>query len=110
MDEEPPPETRTIAYRIIQEAVANARKHSGAKGVDVLLASEDGGLQVRISDNGKGLEASESPPGHMGLSAMRERAEMAGGWLRVDGHEQQQGKGTTIEFWLPGPTDPVFER
>jgi len=118
MDIEPPPETRTIAYRIIQEAVANARKHSEATLVEVRLSSENGGVQVRIGDNGKGLETSESPPGHMGLSTMRERAEMAGGWLRVNGADasdvtgepQKPTKGTTIEFWLPGPTDSVFAR
>lgn len=106
---EPPVDTRTIAYRIIQEAVTNVRKHAGAKRVDVSLATRDGGVWAQVRDDGKGLaqeRTDESPPGHLGLSAMRERAEMAGGWLRVEG---KPGSGTTVEFWLPVGSDEEVE-
>lgn len=101
LETEPPVETRTIAYRIVQEAVANVRKHAEASRLDVILESKDGGIAVKVKDDGKGFTPSrteESRPGHLGLSAMRERADMAGGWLRV---ESTPGGGTLVDFWLP---------
>ncbi len=106
---EPPRATRAIAYRITQEALANVRKHAAAHRVDVLLESREGGLFVRIRDDGRGFSRAdaESAHGHMGLSAMRERADLADGWCRVEG---APGAGTTVELWLPagaadGPGD-----
>jgi len=98
---EPPPETRAVAYRIAQEALSNVSKHARATRVEVGLESRDGGFLVRVRDNGVGLvprEADGSRPGHLGFSAMRERADLAGGWFRV---VSSPGNGTTIEFWLP---------
>jgi signal transduction histidine kinase len=55
-----------------------------------------------VKDNGVGFDPGElaehSLPGHMGLRAMRQRAQVAGGWLQVD---SAPGKGTTIRCWLP---------
>lgn len=100
---EPEPEARTIAYRIVQEAVANARKHAGASRIEVSLREEDGGFRVRVRDDGRGFrpEGALRGPGaleHLGLSTMRERAETAGGWFRL---ASAPGRGTTVEFWLP---------
>ncbi len=97
---EPGVGTRAIAYRIAQEALANVRKHAGAARVEVLLDSREGGLFVRIRDDGAGFATGdETAPGrHFGLAAMRERAELAGGWCRVD---SAPGAGTTVDFWLP---------
>lgn len=99
--EEPDSDARTIVYRIAQEALANVRKHAQAKRVLVSLTSRDGGIQVRIRDDGRGftVEDGEQPrPGHLGLAAMRERAEMAQGWLTV---ESTPGEGTEVEYWIP---------
>jgi signal transduction histidine kinase len=101
LDEEPDGELGLIMYRIAQEALANVRKHSNASRVQVRLAQRDGGYLVRIEDDGDGFDPPEmlrSVPGHLGLSSMRERAEMAGGWCKVHG---LPGNGTTVEFWLP---------
>jgi len=98
---EPEPDTRTILYRIAQEALNNVRKHARASRVDVLLEELRGGFLVRIQDDGQGFDldgASGPVPGHLGLTAMRERAELAGGWWRAS---STPGEGTTIEFWLP---------
>ncbi|HWO70820.1 MAG TPA: PAS domain-containing protein [Actinomycetota bacterium] len=100
---EPEPEARTVAYRVIQEAVANARKHAGASRIEVSLREEAGGFRVRVRDDGRGFCPQEALRGpgaleHLGLSTMRERAETAGGWFRV---ESAPGRGTTVEFWLP---------
>jgi PAS domain S-box-containing protein len=97
---EPPPTTRTIAFRIAQEALVNARKHAAARRIDVLLESRDEGLFVRVRDDGAGFTPAEggSQPGHLGLTAMREQTEMAGGWFRV---ASSRASGTTVEFSLP---------
>ena len=93
-------EVRTIAYRIVQEALANVRKHSGASKVAVFLEDTDGGLRVRVKDDGLGIpeDVKSSPPGHLGISAMRERAALAGGWLEAS---PAPGGGTQVEFFIP---------
>jgi len=56
---------------------------------------------VAIEDNGRGFDPDkifEVPEDHLGLQVMRERAEMSGGWLKVD---SPFGRGTTVEFWIP---------
>jgi signal transduction histidine kinase len=101
LDDEPVGESRLILYRIAQEALANVRKHANASRVHVRLEQENGGYVVRIEDDGDGFDPPEmlrSAPGHLGLSSMRERAEMAGGWCRV---HSVPGNGTTVEFSIP---------
>lgn len=109
-ESEPAPEIRTILYRIAQEALNNVRKHARATRVDVQLEECKGGFLVRIEDDGRGfgLDAASGPlPGHLGLTAMRERAELAGGWWRGS---SIPGEGTTIEFWLPSDKSPARAR
>lgn len=99
---EPPRELRLVLYRIAQEALVNVRKHARARSVSVHLADADGGYRLRVVDDGVGflVEGVRPQPGHLGLSSMRERAEMAGGWFRV---ESAAGRGTSIELWVPAP-------
>lgn len=102
LEEEPVGESRLVLYRIAQEALANVRKHANASRVHVRLAARDGGYLVQVEDDGDGFDPPEmlrSAPGHLGLSSMRERAEMAGGWCKVHG---LPANGTTVEFWIPG--------
>jgi signal transduction histidine kinase len=99
---EPPAQTRTILYRIAQEALNNVRKHARATKVSLVLSPLDNGVLVTIQDDGIGFNADDvskrSLPGHLGLRSMVERATMAEGWLTVDsGH----GAGTTLRLWLP---------
>jgi PAS domain S-box-containing protein len=101
LDGEPPSETRAVLFRLAQEAVTNARKHSNATTLRLLLSSEDGGVRLRIADDGRGFDPREiaAPvPGHLGVPTMIERAELAGGWCRVD---SKPGEGTTVESWIP---------
>jgi signal transduction histidine kinase len=103
---EPPPDARIIVYRILQEALSNVRKHANANSVKILLEDRDGGFLTRIRDDGVGFSAPEvhlSTPGHLGLSTMRERAEMAGGWCTVRSFPEG---GTTVEFWVAGHAQP----
>lgn len=97
---QPSPATRTILYRIVQEALTNVRKHAGASQATVTLREVKGGFLARISDDGVGFVAGDSKPvpGHLGLAAMRERATLAGGRLSI---EATPGGGTTVEVWLP---------
>ena len=106
---QPPAELRVVLYRLSQEALANVHKHARAEQVDVLLAEHDGGFLVRISDDGVGFSSTgkvRSARGHLGLTSMRERAEMAGGWCRL---ESLPGEGTTVEFWVPDSVPASFE-
>jgi signal transduction histidine kinase len=98
---EPPDETRLTLYRITQEALVNTRRHAQAANVAIHLEEAEGGFLARIRDDGVGF----SPPGmlqsgngHLGLSFMRERAEMAGGRCEV---LSLPGKGTMVEVWVP---------
>jgi PAS domain S-box-containing protein len=97
-------DARTLCYRIANEALANVRKHSRARRVDVAIDSRDNGIAARIADDGIGFvfdEATAAADGHVGLASMRERAELVGGWLRVTSEPEH---GTTVEFWIPAST------
>jgi PAS domain S-box-containing protein len=97
---EPAETARVILYRIAQEVLTNIRKHAQAANATVTLEGRDAGYYVRIHDDGVGFaaESISARPGHLGLAAIRERAELAGGWLRI---ESSAGEGTTVEFWVP---------
>jgi signal transduction histidine kinase len=71
------------------------------------VSAVDGGILTRISDDGVGFDGGRgrSTAGHLGLVSMRERAEMAGGWLRVTSSE---GKGCVVEYWIPDNKDGLF--
>src|SRR5262249_32378258 len=69
------------AYRVVQEALTNARRHAPGAPVEVVLRYAPDALQVLVRDEGPG---SDAPPGH-GLRGMRERVEMLGGELTLDG-------------------------
>jgi len=92
----------TTLYRIVREALTNAYKHAPGATVTVTLHGGGGdGFTARVSDDGPGFTPQangRSPQGHVGLSAMRERAEALGGWARLD---SAMGQGTTVEVWLP---------
>jgi signal transduction histidine kinase len=98
---EPPTEIRAVLFRIAQEALNNVRKHARATHVVVDLKDRDGGILLRVSDNGVGFRSEEQTTttiGHLGLVSMRERAELAGGWWHI---QSAPGAGTTSECWIP---------
>jgi len=96
---------RVALYRIAQEAIANVVKHASATRVDVAVGEQDGGCLIRISDDGAGLrQAVEGRSGHLGLPSIRERAELVGGWLRVEAGELA---GTVVSAWVPLMPDPM---
>jgi signal transduction histidine kinase len=101
LETEPPLAIRRTLFRMAQEAISNTLKHSGATRLDIVIATDDGGITLRVSDDGTGFDVArlENPtPGHIGLSTIVERAELAGGWCRID---SRVGAGTTLEVWAP---------
>jgi signal transduction histidine kinase len=84
-------------YRIAQEAVNNALKHSGASRILIRLISRDGRLELQISDDGTGLSSRKQSSG-VGLGVMRHRAKVIGAELRID--SKTRG-GVTITCSLP---------
>ena len=100
LEHQPAAEQFTVAYRIAQEALANAASHAKASEVRVVLAERDGGALVRVEDDGVGCPPDRLRPGRgVGLTAMRERAELAGGWWRLESGPTR--RGTLVEFWIP---------
>lgn len=94
-----PEAVKSVVFRNLAEAIRNVEKHANATRVTVKAEAVDGGLQVTVSDDGTGFLVAESLylPGHLGLVAMRERAQLAGGWCRL---ESEPGAGTTVTFWV----------
>ncbi len=91
------PLAETQLVRIVQEALANVRKHAAARQVQIRLVARDGCLGVTVTDDGVGFD--RVPNGtHFGLQTMRERAESVGGGLTVT---SVPAKGTQVTFWLP---------
>ncbi|HYH33260.1 MAG TPA: sensor histidine kinase, partial [Pseudonocardia sp.] len=76
-----PPSVDTAAYRIIQEALTNARKHAGPARASVLLTYTEDGLDMQIDDDGAGPTGARDGTGGNGLPGMRERAAALGGTL-----------------------------
>lgn len=98
-----PTDTRVVAYRIVQEAMVNIRKHAAASQVVVTVRERHGGVEIEVTDDGRGFdpERVDKRPGHIGLAGMRERAAIAGGDLDV---APAAGGGTRVRMWLPaGP-------
>ncbi len=98
------PGVELAAYRIVQEALTNARRHAAGAAVDVELRYSDGALSLRIRDNGPGPGAYAAAEGH-GLTGMGERAAAVGGRLRAG---PAGGGGFLVEATLPGTgSEPV---
>lgn len=95
------PGVELAVYRIIQEALTNARRHAPGAGVDVELRYAADLLSLRIRDNGPGPAADPATGGH-GLLGMRERATAVGGRLRTG---SAAGGGFLVEATLPAGTD-----
>jgi signal transduction histidine kinase/ligand-binding sensor domain-containing protein len=96
------PIIRDEVYRIGVESLRNAIRHANARQIEVDLRYGEDGLELRIRDNGKGIDpvvlGQEHIPGHWGLRGMRERAKLIGGTFEV---WSQLGSGTEAELTIP---------
>jgi PAS domain S-box-containing protein len=89
----------TCLYRVLQEALTNAAKHSGATRIDVQLRTSRGEVCLEIHDNGKGFDAeAQQTRGGIGFIGMRERLSRCGGTLDVI---SEADEGTTVRARIP---------
>jgi signal transduction histidine kinase len=91
------PVRETAVYRIAQEAISNAARHSGARQILVSLTARKRSVALQVSDSGAGFDA-DAPRAGLGLASMRERAALAGGRLTITA---SPGKGTTVRLTVP---------
>jgi signal transduction histidine kinase len=98
-----PPEMAGDLFRIAQEAVVNAGRHSGADAVSISLRTVDSEVELRVTDNGRGFDERDPvgapEPGHLGIASMRERAELLNGSLDIESSE----RGTRVLVRAPLP-------
>ncbi len=100
-DLELPPEAEVQILRVIQEALANVRRHASASQVNIRAATDQDGFILEIRDDGRGFDAAarnDDGRPHFGLQTMRERAAAIGGELSI---ESTLGTGTSVTMRLP---------
>ncbi|MEW5870277.1 MAG: sensor histidine kinase [Chloroflexota bacterium] len=96
------PDVEQCIYRVAQEAVENVVHHANATHLAVRLAASETELRLTIQDDGQGLNVEQARrAGHFGLPGMYERAQLAGGELRID---SQPGNGTRLQLAIKGHT------
>lgn len=96
------PEIETTAYRTVQEALTNVARHAGAGRVRLEVRAGGGWMELRIEDDGTGVDAKSALGKNRGLSGMRERARLVGGTFEI---ESETGKGAKIMIRLPVQED-----
>jgi signal transduction histidine kinase len=92
------PNVTVGVYRIVQEALANAARHSGAPVAHVWVSRREGCLEVVVVDAGRGFDPGATVDPGIGLAGMYERAELLGGRLSI---QSAAGRGTRISLDLP---------
>jgi signal transduction histidine kinase len=93
-----PPETETVVYRLVQEALTNVVKHAAASEVGIVLTRRDGGISAVVEDDGQGFAESGVREEALGLVGMRERVALLGGTLAI---ESAPGEGTALIAYVP---------
>lgn len=95
------PGTGVQVLRVIQEAMSNARRHGGARVIDIDIEHVGDNARITVSDDGRGMSARTSPgptQGHFGITFMRERIAEVGGSMSM---WSQEGEGTRITLTIP---------
>jgi GAF domain-containing protein len=96
-----PPEVQIALYRIAQEALNNTGKHAGASQAKVQVRRRTDGVDLQLTDDGRGFDPSTTPPGHLGLGIMHERARSIGARLQI---KSRAGAGTRVQVaWRGAP-------
>ncbi len=113
------PAVESVLYRVLQEALSNARRHANCTQVQVTLSARQPWLMLSIVDDGQGFDYTlpENTPANrsqgLGLISMRERVDNVGGHFKLS---SAAGRGTRIEAWLPldligsPPDEQEFDR
>jgi two-component system sensor histidine kinase UhpB len=90
-------DVQLVVYRVAQEALSNAARHSGAARVEVVLHRGSEGVELSVTDDGRGFAFAESERG-LGIGGMRERALLVDGDLTI---ESRPDAGTTVRLTIP---------
>jgi two-component system, NarL family, sensor histidine kinase UhpB len=91
-------DVQLVVYRVAQEALTNAARHSGARRIAVNLRRDGDGVALEVADDGRGFAFEQSENG-LGIAGMRERALLIGAELTI---ESRPGEGTTVRLSVPG--------
>jgi signal transduction histidine kinase len=94
---------RTCLYRVVQEALTNAARHSGARKVELSLRASGAFVTCTVVDDGRGFPLVEPLRKGLGMLGMEERIRELGGSVRVS---SAAGRGTRLEILLPRPEEP----
>jgi signal transduction histidine kinase/ABC-type uncharacterized transport system substrate-binding protein len=93
------PDAALCIFRIVQEALRNLKKYSGAEEAEVDLRMAGGRLEISVRDEGRGFSLSDlGQNGGIGIRSMEQRARLLGGKFEI---HSEPGKGTTLEAWVP---------
>src|SRR5688500_19624724 len=90
-------DVQLVTYRVAQEALSNATQHSEARRIDVLVGRDAEGVELSVTDDGRGFTFEEATRG-LGIGGMRERALLVGGDLSV---ESRPESGTRVRLLVP---------
>jgi two-component system, NarL family, sensor histidine kinase DegS len=93
-----PQGTEVAVFRLVQEAVTNAIKHSGAVVIDVRIEICENWIRASVTDDGRGFDPSETGDSSFGLQGMTERVALLKGELEI---RTEEGKGTEVLLTLP---------
>ena len=107
LEERLPLAIEEVLYRIAQEALHNIVKHAAAKQVRLELRHRRDGVDLIVTDDGKGFDPGRVPDGHLGLAGMRARADRIGAGFRCI---SRPGEGTTIQVSVPVAVIEEFGR
>jgi PAS domain S-box-containing protein len=103
-----PPEIGLSLFRVLQEAIHNAVKHSGVRRVEVQLRENWGEVHLVIIDSGRGFDVEEAMQGTgLGLTSMRERVRLMNGTITLDSKPMH---GTSIHVRVPFRSDDASQR
>ena len=91
-------DVQLVVYRVAQEALTNAARHSEAQRIAVRLRRSGRGVELEVADDGRGFAFEQSERG-LGIGGMRERALLIGAELTI---ESRPGHGTTVRLHVPG--------
>jgi two-component system, NarL family, sensor histidine kinase UhpB len=89
-------DVQLVLYRVAQEALSNAARHSGARRIAVALRRSVQGVELEVADDGRGFAFEQSERG-LGIGGMRERALLIGAELTI---ESRPGQGTTVKLLI----------
>ena len=96
------PDIQLVIYRVAQESLSNAIRHSGGSHIDVRLSRGPDQVELFVKDDGSGFTFDESTSG-LGLGGMRERAILVGGDLAIESRPEH---GTSVRLTVPNRPAP----